>query len=87
MTLKALAGGVLRHSKRAAVLALALIAAGIVTSFSVEVGPLLRKRAESAATSAMRRRTMPTSARWVNRATQSTAGPLVRYWSAKARTR
>jgi len=55
MTLKALAGGVLRHSKRAAVLALALIAAGIVTSFSVEVGPLLRKRAESAATSAMRR--------------------------------
>jgi hypothetical protein len=55
MTLKAFARGVLRHSKRAAVLALALVAAGIVTSFSVDVGPLARTFAESAATSAMRR--------------------------------
>ena len=55
MTLKHLTRGVLRHSKRAAVLALALIAAGIVTSFSVELGPGLRKRAESAATNFMRR--------------------------------
>ncbi|MCX6538948.1 MAG: translocation/assembly module TamB [Acidobacteria bacterium] len=55
MTLKDLARGVLRHSKRAAVLALALIAAGIVTSLSVELGPGLRKRAESAATNALRR--------------------------------
>ncbi len=55
MTLKDLARGVLRHSKRAAVLALVLIAAGIVTSFSVELGPGLRQRAESAATSFMRR--------------------------------
>ena len=55
MTLKDLTRGVLRHSKRAVVLALALIAAGIVTSFSVEMGPLLRKLAESAATRAMLR--------------------------------
>ena len=55
MTLKEIARGALRHSKRAAVLAIALIAAGIVTSFSVELGPGLRGRAESAATNAMRR--------------------------------
>jgi len=55
MTLKAFARGALRHSKRAAVLALVLIAAGIVTSFSVELGPGLRTWAEQRATTFMLR--------------------------------
>jgi autotransporter translocation and assembly factor TamB len=55
MTLKDFARVALRHSKRAAVLALALVAAGIVTSFSVELGPVLRGRAEKAGSAYLRR--------------------------------
>jgi hypothetical protein len=57
MTLTSLARGALRHSKRVAVLTIALIAAGVVTSFSIELGPALRARAESTATNALRRTT------------------------------
>ena len=55
MTLKDLAREGLKHAKRVAGLALVLIAAGIVTSFSVELGPSLRGRAEIAASGAIRR--------------------------------
>ncbi|MCX6546252.1 MAG: translocation/assembly module TamB domain-containing protein [Acidobacteria bacterium] len=55
MRLRDLARGVWRHSRRAAVLALALVAAGIVTSFSVELGPGMRQWIESAATTTLQR--------------------------------
>jgi len=55
MNLRALARASLRHANRAAVLALAVLAAGIVTSFSVELGPAFRQRAEKAGSSYLRR--------------------------------
>jgi len=50
MTLLTIVRGVLRHANRAAVIALALLAAGIVTSFSVDLGPGLRQRLETSGT-------------------------------------